>query len=197
MKPDSRSEGARFGWRMLVYGPSAAVIIFLPLLISSNTDVLYIFLIVPALAFTGICVLIYAAIRKDLWVALMVLAFFAVSAVMFLGQFQICTLTRWFLWSGHYKKEVLAERTPVNGDLKHIEWDGWGFAGMDSTVFLVFDPANSLAAAAHNNQFGKFKGIPCDVSDVERMDSDWYLIEIAFGNWDGCRLEEPRALEHP
>ena len=72
MKAGSRSEGARFGWRMPVYGALAAVLIFVPLLISSSIDVLYWFLILPALAFTGLCVLIYAAVRKDLWVAMMV-----------------------------------------------------------------------------------------------------------------------------
>lgn len=195
MKADSRSEGARLGWRMPVYGALAAVLIFMPLLISSSSEVLYWFLIVPALAFTGLCVLIYAAVRKDLWVAVMVPAFFAVSAVMFVGSFSIRTSTRWLLWSGEYKKQVLAEPAPFNGDLKHIEWDGSGFAGTDTTFFLVFDPTNSLATAAHNNQFGKFKGIPCDVSEVDRMDSHWYLVEIDYGNWGGCKLDEPRALE--
>jgi hypothetical protein len=195
MKADSRSEGARFSWRMPAYGALAAVLIFVPLLISSSTEVLYWFLIVPALAFTGLCVLIYAAVRKDLWVAVMVPAFFAVSAVMFLGSYPIRTSTRWLLWSEQYKRQVLTEPAPVNGDFKHIEWDGSGFAGSETTFFLVFDPTNSLAAAAHNNQFGKFKGIPCDVSYVDRMDSHWYLVMTDFGNWDGCRLEEPPALE--
>ncbi|MGH9716508.1 MAG: hypothetical protein ACRD4R_07250 [Candidatus Acidiferrales bacterium] len=197
MKADSGSEGARFGWRMPVCGVLAAVLIFVPLLISSSMEVLYWFLILPGLAFLGICVLIYAAMHKDLWVAVMVPAFFAVSAVMFIGSFAIRTSTRWLLWSGQYKKQVLTVRAPVNGDLKHIEWDGSGFAGTDTTFFLVFDPTNSLAAAAHDNQFGKFKGIPCDVSEVDRMDSHWYLVEIDFGNWDGCRFDEPRALDRP
>jgi hypothetical protein len=193
MEPDSRSEGARFGWRMPAYGALAAVLIFVPRLISSSMEVLYWFLILPGLAFLGICVLIY----KDLWVAVMVPAFFAVSAVMFLGGYPIRTFTRWLLWSGQYKREVLTQPTPFNGELKHMEWDGSGFAGTETTVFLVFDPTNSLAAAAHNNQFGKFKGIPCDVSEVDRMDSHWYLIEIDDGNWGGCKLDEPGALDRP
>jgi hypothetical protein len=158
---------------MLAFGALAAVIVCLPFLITSNTEVPYIFLIGPGLAFTGICVLIYAAIRKDLWTALMVPAFFAISSVLFLGSFQIRTFTRWLLRSGDYKKEVLAEPTPTNGDLKHIEWDGWGWAGQDFTVFLVFDPTDSLSKPARNDQLGKFKGIPCDVSDVDRMASHW------------------------
>lgn len=55
--------------------------------------------------------------------------------------------------------------------------------------------SGQLLTAAHNNQFGKFKGIPCDVSEVDRMESHWYLVEIDYGNWGGCKLDEPRALE--
>ena len=29
-------------------------------------------------------------------------------------------------WSHRYKVEVLAQPAPANGELKHIEWDGWG-----------------------------------------------------------------------
>lgn len=175
---------------MLAFGALAAVIVCLPSLISSNTDVLYIFLIGPGLVFTGICVLIYGAIRKDLWTALMVPAFFAISTVLFLGSFQIRTSTRWLLRSGDYKNEVLAEPTPTNGDLKHIEWDGWGWAGQDFSVFLVFDPTNSLAAAARNDQSGKLEGIPCEVGWVRRLESHWYIALFdgyVDENWDDCK----------
>jgi hypothetical protein len=57
MKLDSTGKRARRDWRIPVYGALAAVLVFLPLLISSNTDVLYLFLIVPGLALMGICVL--------------------------------------------------------------------------------------------------------------------------------------------
>ena len=33
---------------------------------------------------------------------------------------------RWLVLSRYYKPVVLAERDPANGELKHIEWDGWG-----------------------------------------------------------------------
>ncbi|HVA72269.1 MAG TPA: hypothetical protein VNF02_04085 [Candidatus Limnocylindrales bacterium] len=188
MRPDSTSKRAQTDWRMPVYGALAAALVFLPLLISSNTDVLYLFVIVPGLALMGICVLIYAAIRKKLPLAVTVAIFWAVSAVVLLYNFQIRTFTRWFLWSGQYEKEVLAEPTPANRDLKHIEWDGWGWGGQDFSVFLVFDPTDSLAGPAENNQSGKFNGIPFEVSSVRRMDSHWYLVFFDFyvgqSSWD-------------
>lgn len=121
MKANSKSERNRFSWRMPLYGASVAVLVVLPLLISENTDVLYLFLIVPCLAIIGICVLIYAAITRQLATALTVVAFCAFSAVSFLYNFQIRTFTRWFLLSGHYKREVLAQPAPPKNDLKHIE----------------------------------------------------------------------------
>jgi hypothetical protein len=72
--------------------------------------------------------------------------------------------------------------------LKHIEWDGWGWVGQDFSVFLVFDPTDSLSGPAQNHQSGKLNGIPFEVSDVRRLDSHWYLIIFDFhvdqGSWD-------------
>ncbi len=191
MKSDSTSERDQLGWQMPMYAVLAAVIVFLPSLISSKTEVLYIFVIVPGLALISICVLIYAAVSRRLPTAMMVATFCVVSAVAFLYNFQIRTFTRWLLWSGQYKKEVLAEPTPVNGDLKHIEWDGWGWGGQDFSVFLVFDPTDSLSGPAQNDQLGKLNGIPCEVSYVRRMDSHWYIVffdgYVDQSSWDSCR----------
>jgi hypothetical protein len=176
MKPDVKNESAQAAWRMPLYGGLAAVLVFLPLLVSSRADVLYLFVIVPALVLMGICVLIYAAIRKQLSIAVTVAIFWAVSAVAFLYNFEIRTFARWHLWSGQYKSAILAEPTPANGDLKHIEWDGWGWGGQDFSVFLVFDPTDSLSGPARNNRSGKLNGIPFEVSGVRRLDAHWYLI---------------------
>lgn len=60
------SETSQLGWRMLTYAASAAVLVFLPLLMSPNMDALYLFVIAPCLFLTGICVLIYTTIQKKL-----------------------------------------------------------------------------------------------------------------------------------
>ena len=185
------SEISQLGWRMPSYAASAAVLVFVPLLMSPNRDALYLFVIVPCLFLTGICVLIYAAIGKNVPIAVMVAIFWTVSALLFVYNIQIRTFTRWFLWSGRYKNKVLAQPASVNGELKHIEWDGWGWGGQDFSVFLVFDPADSLSGPAKHRQSGKLNGIPCEVSIVRRMDSHWYIVffdgYVDQSSWDSCK----------
>jgi len=83
------------------------------------------------------------------------------------------------VWSHWYKAEVLAQRDSATGELKHIEWDGWGFAGAgDTTVYLVFDPTDALSAAAQSHQPGKFGGLPCEVPFVRRLQSRWYAVRF-------------------
>ena len=170
---------------------SGAVLVFIPLLINLNTDVLYLFLVVPGLLVLGICTLIYAAVRKTPPIAVMVVTFWAVSALLFLYDIQIRSFTRWLLWSGQYKSAVLAEPASMNGDLKHIEWDRWGWAGQDFSVFLVFDPTDALSGPAKNGQWGKLNGIPCEVSHVRRMDSHWYIVffdgYVDQASWGSCK----------
>lgn len=185
------SETSQLGWRMLTYAASAAVLVFLPLLMSPNMDALYLFVIAPCLFLTGICVLIYATVQKKLPIAVMVGTFWIVSALLFVYNFQIRTFTRWFLWSGRYKDKVLAQPASINGGLKHIEWDGWGWGGQDFSVFLVFDPADSLSGPAKSRQSGKLDRIPCEVSSVRRMDSHWYIVffdgYVDQSSWDSCK----------
>jgi hypothetical protein len=185
-------KGSLRGLRMLMWVALAAVLIFLPLLISSGgADFLYSFVIVPGIFVTGICVLIYAAIRKRPIVALGVATFWLISHTLFFHNIEIRSFTRWFIWSGQYKNKVLAQPASVDGSLKHIEWDGWGWGGQDFSVFLVFDPADSLSVPAESNQSGKMNGIPCEVSGVRRMDPHWYLVYfdayVDQASWNSCK----------
>jgi hypothetical protein len=109
------------------------------------------------------------------------------SAVLVWNYSAVRTTARWLVWSRGYKSEVLAQSAPANGELKHIEWDGWGWAGQDTTVFLVFDPTDSLSAAARSHQPGKFSGIPCEVFRVRRLESHWYTAQFYTNEyWDQC-----------
>lgn len=187
------NERGRLSWGMSVYAILAAIIVFVPLVVSRNgTDLLYLFVVVPGLFLIGLCVLIYAAIRKNLSIAVMVAVFFATLALLFTYEIKrpvgIRSAIRWFLWSPEYKAEVLAQPASTNGDLKHIEWDGWGFvpAGQ-TTVYVVFDPMDTLAAAARGHQAGKFKGIPCEVLLVRRLESHWYTVLFyTEESWGQC-----------
>jgi len=83
----------------------------------------------------------------------------------------------------------LAQPVPPNNELKHIEWDGSGFAGVaNNTVYLAFDPTDALSTAAKSHQPGKFNGIPCKVLMVRRLESHWYTVLFYTDEtWDQCK----------
>jgi len=113
--------------------------------------------------------------------------FIVTSAVLLWDYSSIRSAARWLIWSRGYKAKVLAQSAPANGELKHIEWDGWGWAGQNTTVFLVFDPTDSLSAAARNHQPGKFNGIPCEVFLVRRLENHWYTAQFYTNEyWGRC-----------
>ncbi|HEY4948896.1 MAG TPA: hypothetical protein VIH88_01055 [Candidatus Acidoferrales bacterium] len=102
---------------------------------------------------------------------LLVLSLFVVIASVLVWNYSaVKTEARWLLSSRHYKSDVLSEHSPPGGELKHIAWDGWGWAGQNTTVYLVFDPTDSLSMAAATHESGKFVGIPCDVPKVCRLE---------------------------
>jgi hypothetical protein len=91
--------------------------------------------------------------------------------------FELRETARWLTSSHNYKSQVLGQPTSAEGELKHIEWDASGFAGVaNNTVFLVFDPRDALSTAAKNHQSGRFNGIPCDVRLIRRLESHWYAV---------------------
>jgi hypothetical protein len=85
---------------------------------------------------------------------------------------------RWLFSSGKYKTQVLSQPSAAGGDFKHIEWDGWGFVSTNTTLYLVFDPTDSLSGAASNHASGNFAGIPCEVREVHRLERQWYIVEF-------------------
>jgi hypothetical protein len=190
---DNAAKGRWLDLRPHLYAILAAIVVFLPLLIVSNLDVLYLFIVVPILLIIGLCVLIYAAVRRNLRVALALAVFWTASALLFIYPSEVRSPIKWLLWSSEYKKRVLAQPNPSNSDFKHIEWDGWGLSGIDTTIYLVFDPTDSLAAAAKSHQPGKFNGVPCKVPWVRRMQSHWYTVMFYTDkDWGGCSFEADR-----
>ena len=125
--------------------------------------------------------------------SLFVLLILAASVVLrpMFGYPRPINYARWLLWSRSYKTEVLAQPNSANEELKHIEWDGWGWGGQDFSVYLVFDPADSLSGPAKSRQSGKLNGIPCEVSSVRRIDSHWYIVffdqYVDQSSWDSCK----------
>lgn len=119
---------------------------------------------------------------------LVALSVFVVIASLLVWNFsKTKTEARWLVSSRRYKSEVYAQPIPTSGEFKHIEWDGWGWAGQNTTVYLVFDPADSLSLAASTHLSGKFAGIPCQVPKVSRLESQWYVVTFYTNqDWGRC-----------
>jgi hypothetical protein len=191
------TEAHRFNWRLPSYAILVAFVVFVSVAIcpADISLTLYLFVVAPILFVISIFLLRYTVIDKSPRQRLLLLSIlpilWAISASFFVYDIKhpsaIRTAARWLVWSQQYKDKVLARPASVNGGLKHIEWDGWGWAGEDTAVFLVFDPTDALSAAARHRQPGKFDGIPCEVSLVSRLESHWYTVRLYTNQyWDRC-----------
>lgn len=196
---ETTTEPRRFTWILPLCAALVVVVAYLAMALWAVDAEFFasVLFIAPALILVTIALIVYALIvRKNRQNCLTLLATVAalwvttVAMFMLAGKydFAIRTNARWLIWSRDYKAEVLAQPRSINGDFKHVEWDGWGFAGAgDTTVYLVFDPSDSLSAAAKNHRVGKFDGIPCAVPAVNRLEDHWYTV-LFYTNedWNDC-----------
>jgi hypothetical protein len=170
----------RFNWRLPFCTAAVTLAICLLDALAETDGILYLLLLLSiSLLFVSSLVIFAIMKRARLCLALMSMlaAFWLTSFVMVKNRYAIRNNARWSLRSHRYKAEVLARPETANGELKHVEWDGWGFPGAgDTTVYLVFDPANSLATAAKSHHPGQFSGIPCKVPLVSSLESRWYAV---------------------
>lgn len=179
------SAKGRFSWRLLLGATVTGLSVFTVIATCQADTSLFlnVFVVAPALLVVSIATLIYAVIRRrQLRAILATLAvLWAIAVCSFLYNrehpFAIRETARWLIWSHEYKEQVLAQPASPNGDLKHVEWDASGFAGVaNNTAYLVFDPADTLSAVAKNNQTAKFNGVPCQVRTIRRLENHWYAV---------------------
>jgi hypothetical protein len=181
-------------WWLPLFAGILALVVSTLILISSIFDlgeIAYIFLVVPLISVVvAISVLISAKRSRrtpSLSTFLSLPVYWVVTWIFFANQFNVRTTIRWILDGGKYKASMMKQPEPPKGELRHLEWDGWGWAGMDTNVYLVFDPADSLAAPAKSHSAGKFKGIPCEVYRVRRLERGWYSVQFyTDANWEQC-----------
>jgi len=178
-----------FNWRLPLYGSAAAIIVVLPTMILGNGFGTFLATLVLG-AIVGLIVLVVLCLtvhRRSRAALLMVAVFCAGCWLLFKVSDDVHTAGRWLLQAGRYKAEVLAQPNPPNRELKHAEWDSWGFAGLEDVVYLVFDPNDSLRGAAQNHAPGKYRGIPCSVVNVRHLEDHWYAVQLyANTDWDRC-----------
>jgi hypothetical protein len=187
-------EASPFNWRTLSCAAllAFAVSILIAVCQADTALFLYLFLVGPILILFSIALLVYTIFgkgrQKRLTLLSVLVTVWVISVSMFMYQTQVRTTARWLVWSQNYKHKVLAEPVPADREFRHVEWDGWGWGGEDTSVYLVFDPQDSLASAASVHQPGKFDGIPCLVPEVSRLESQWYAVRFYTDeNWDSCK----------
>jgi hypothetical protein len=189
---EQTTKTCRFNWWLPFFGAMGAFILFIPVMIyGSDSDALYIFA-APVISFISLVVALVHAFRKKrlrgLAVLSMLVVYCAVSWGLFRNSFELRTIARWLLFSKQYKARVLAEPVRANEEMRHIEWDGWGWGGNDTTAYLVFDPNDSLLTAAKSRSPGKYSGIPCEVYRVRRLESHYYTaLFYTETDWNSCK----------
>src|ERR1700759_3847879 len=68
--------------------------------------------------------------RKQRTLSLLTLAAYSLFAALLPTNYALVRdHVRWLCLSSIYKNRVFAQPVPANGQLRHTEWDGWGFAG--------------------------------------------------------------------
>ena len=195
---ENPSNASPFSWRLPSIAALLAFVVFILLAVCQSDTALftYLFLVAPILVLVSISLIAYMTTGKGRPKRLTLLSTLAIiwvlTPILFVVhlkyQFAIRTTVRWLVWSRDYKNKLLAQPASANGDLRHVDWDGWGWGGNDTVVFLVFDPTDSLSAAALNHQPGKYPGIPCEVPSVGRLESRWYTVVFYTDqNWGECR----------
>lgn len=174
----------RYDWVPLLCVVVGASIVFVSLMVySAYATFLYLFFFVPIIFLTCLILLVAAAFNKRprqcLSMLLALVAFAGTSWALFKNEGTIRPSFRWLLWSRRFKAEVLAQPAPAKGQLRHMEWEATGFAGVaNNTVYLVFDPTDSLVLASKSHSPGTFSGIPCEVLRVLRLESHWYSVQF-------------------
>jgi len=178
-----------FDWRRFLSLTALAFVASLAIAVCHADIALLLHFLVagPILLILTVVSIVYAAKGKSSrtpWFALgsaWVLVFFS-----FLYQHQIRSGVRWATWSGQYKNTLSRQSSSSRG-LKHVEWDSWGFVGMDTTVYLVFDPSDSLWMSASSHHPREARVLPCAVAGVTRLERDWYAVTFYTDqNWDSC-----------
>ena len=196
---ETTPEPSRFNWMLPLCAALAVVVVYLTMALWAEDADLFasVLLIAPALILIGIALIAYALIvrknrQKRLTLFSTVAALWVTAVAMFFlvekYDFTIRTTARWLIWSHGYKAAVLAQPRSINGDFKHVQWDSWGIvpAGF-TTVYLVFDPSDSLSTAAKSGRPGKFDGIPCAVPEVNQLEKSWYTVMFyTDDNWSHC-----------
>lgn len=177
----------RFAWRPSLYTAiGTSVVFFLLVMWNADADVLYLLGVIPIASLVLLILIATTKGSSRLSTLSMLAVFGTLSWILMHHSFEVRATGRWLIWSKSYEAQVLAQPYPNKGELRHIEWDGWGFvpAG-DTNVYLVFDPTESLSQEIKRHSSGKFVGIPREIWKLHRLESHWfYAVFYTDTEWE-------------
>ncbi len=172
---------------LCVAGCSALAAFPLTFASSDNAALFYTFVTVPIVCILLSVLSFKSQGRQRVVVVSSFSAFLIFTPMLIKHLLYIMDPIRWFAYGRILKAEVLSEPNLRDSSLRHVEWEGWGFAGSDTTVYLVFDPKNTLATAAKERMSGKFGDLPCQVYRIRKRESEWYTVQFYTDtDWDNC-----------
>jgi hypothetical protein len=177
-------------WKPPLYAAAITVFLLVSLIVySAYWDVLFVLFLAPIICIAFLVLLVAAVIRKRKRQFLALLSTLAVvvgvsAPVLMRGQV-IRDHVRWLIWSRSLKAQVMAQPPPVSGELRHVEWEATGFAGVaNNTAYVVFDPTDSLLV---QHPSGEFAGVPCRVLSVRWLEHQWYSVRFYTDEeWGDC-----------
>lgn len=166
------------------------IAVFLPLVIASSdlSGLVYFLVAVPIASISLIVLAVRRKGRARLTIIAALVLYWLISGMVFRHFSEVRDVSRWLLHAKVYKASVLALPLSSEGEFRHVEWEGWGFAGAgDTVVYLVLDPNDSLSVPAKAHSIGKFDGIPCAVYRIHRLESHWYTVAFYTDTeWGHC-----------
>jgi hypothetical protein len=193
---EQKTKRERFNWWLPMSAALGALVLFLPFMVyAPDLGIIFcIIVLVPFISLILLTIAIVNTIRRKKLLSLAnlstLIVFCIVSFLLFTNSRNLRTSVRWLLWSKNYKAQVQAQPYSPKGDLKHVEWDAWGWGGQDMTVYLVFDPSDSPSKATAGRLPVKSTRIPCPVANIHRLERNWYTVLFPFyvdESWDNCR----------
>jgi hypothetical protein len=179
----------RFNWHLPVLAAAIALVLFIPLeLWATDFGPLFYFFLAAPIVCLILAIALFRSNHQKLAIASMLPIYCALSWVLFRNSLDIRSQLRWIFQSRDYKTKLLAQSNPSTGELRHVEWDGWGWASSDTTVYLVYDPNNTLENdPRYHTGGGKFNGIPCPVWGIHRLEPHWYtVVSLTDSTWSEC-----------
>jgi len=185
-------------WRLPLYAALVALTIGVAIELSGSFDLIELFYYFVVLPLAVLVLLVACIWRRSMAVLATILVYGCTSAMMYRVGYDVRVHSRWLLGSSSFEAEVLKQTSPARGELKHIEWDSWGFAFAENNAYLVFDQSNSLDTAAKSRASGNFSGLPCEVQQVYRLESQWYAVVFYTDeSWASCEQPSPKNTLHP